>query len=73
MRNRRINETVGVRYEDAGKLTVIIDDVRRIAKNGWEKGHRDFNERIVTSYFLDIAINRFPKGNYPWPMHQYFK
>jgi MscS family membrane protein len=30
MRNRRINETIGVRYDDAGKLPVIIDDVRKM-------------------------------------------
>lgn len=28
MRNRRINETIGVRYDDAAKLPVIVDDVR---------------------------------------------
>ena len=53
--------------------TKNIDDVRRIAKSGWVKGHRNYNERIITSYFLDIAINGLPKGNYPWPIHQYFK
>jgi len=30
MRNRRINETIGVRYEDAAKLPVIVDDVRKM-------------------------------------------
>jgi MscS family membrane protein len=30
MRNRRINETIGLRYDDAGKVQVIIDDVRKM-------------------------------------------
>jgi len=30
MRNRRINETIGVRYDDAAKLPVIVDDVRKM-------------------------------------------
>ena len=30
MRNRRINETIGLRYDDAEKLQVIIDDVRNM-------------------------------------------
>ncbi len=30
MRNRRINETIGLRYEDAGKVQMIVNDVRKM-------------------------------------------
>ena len=30
MRNRRINERIGLRYDDAGKVQMIIDDVRNM-------------------------------------------
>ena len=30
-------------------------EAKKIAKKGWERGHRDYNERIITNYFLDIA------------------
>tara|TARA_Y100001970_G_scaffold291767_1_gene430237 strand:- start:132 stop:1193 length:1062 start_codon:yes stop_codon:yes gene_type:complete len=44
-----------------------IDTIKSIAKAGWEKSHLCFNERIVTNYFLDLAMNNGePKGDYPW-------
>ena len=42
------------------------------AKNGWNKGHKAYNEKIVTNYFLDIAINNKPSKEYSWPINQYF-
>ena len=50
-----------------------IDEAKKIAKNGWKRGHRDYNEKIITNYFLDIAFNGKPTKNYPWPVCQYFR
>lgn len=36
MQNRRIYETVGIRYQDAQKLSVIMDDVRRMLREHQE-------------------------------------
>ena len=33
MDNRRIYETIGIRYDDAGKLPAILEDVRALLKN----------------------------------------
>ena len=49
------------------------NEVRRIAKNGWKRGHKFYNERIVTNYFLEIAFKNKPESDYGWPIHQYFK
>ena len=48
------------------------DEAKRIAKKGWERGHKNYNEKIVTNYFLDIAINKKPSTEYSWPINQYF-
>ncbi len=48
------------------------DEAKRIAKKGWERGHKNYNEKIVTNYFLDIAINKKPSIEYSWPINQYF-
>ena len=50
-----------------------VDKAKRIAKSGWNRGHNDYNEKIVTSYFLDIAFNRKPTKDSSWPVFQYFK
>ena len=49
------------------------NEARRIAKNGWERGHKFYNEKIVTNYFLEIAFKNKPESEYGWPIHQYFK
>ena len=49
-----------------------LDEAKRIAKKGWERGHKSYNEKIVTNYFLDIAINNKPSIEYSWPINQYF-
>ena len=48
------------------------DEAKRIAKKGWERGHKNYNEKIVTNYFLDIAFNNKPSNDYSWPIIQYF-
>ncbi len=50
-----------------------INEVRQIAKKGWSKGHKNFNEKIITKYFLDVALNGKPKHDYSWPINQFFK
>ena len=50
-----------------------IDDVRNIAKRGWDRGHKNYNEKIVTNYFLDTTYNKKPLKEYNWPIHQFIK
>ncbi len=57
------------------KIKYYVDnknEAKRIAKKGWERGHKSYNEKIVTNYFLDIAINNKPSMEYSWPINQYF-
>ncbi len=49
------------------------DEAKRIAKRGWERGHKNYNEKIVTNYFLDVAFNEKPIKDYNWPLHIYKK
>ena len=49
-----------------------IDSTKRIAKKGWDRGHKNYNEKIITNYFLDVTFNKKILGNYNWPIHQYF-
>ena len=48
------------------------DEAKKIAKKGWERGHKNYNEKIITNYFLDVAINNKPSKDYSWPINQYF-
>ena len=50
-----------------------INTVKLIAKKGWERGHKYYNERVITNYFLDIAFNGKAIKNYNWPLHTYKK
>ena len=50
-----------------------IDNVRAIAKKGWERGHKDYNEKIITNYFIDIAFNGKATQEYSWPLHTFKK
>ena len=63
--------------EDFGKkiqyYALNINEVKKIAKRGWERGHKDYNEKIITNFFLDTAFNKKAKGEYNWPIHQYFQ
>ena len=47
--------------------------IKKIAKKGWERGHKNYNEKIITNYFLDTVFNKKAEGDYNWPMHQYFQ
>ena len=52
--------------------TSDLDASRRIAKKGWEKGHNNYNDKIITEYFLDTVFNKRPTKEYSWPIHQFF-
>ena len=63
--------------EDFGKKIDYFSNnhskVKQIAKKGWEKGHSYFNEKAVTNYFIDIAVNSNPTSDYGWPIHLFKK
>ena len=67
----------GMDLDDFGKKIDYYSknhsEAKRIAKKGWDRGHKNYNERIVTSYFLDIAFNNKPTKDYSWPVHQFYK
>lgn len=46
-----------------------LNKIRSIAKAGWEKCHRDFNECVVTKYILDLTM--YGKAESPWKQHIY--
>ncbi|RME35849.1 MAG: mechanosensitive ion channel family protein [Gammaproteobacteria bacterium] len=50
MTNRRIYETIGVRYDDAGKVRAIIEDVRKMLEN---------HPEIDTGQTLIVNFNAF--------------
>jgi len=58
MNNRRIKETIGVRYDDAGKLQVIIDDVRKMLS---EHPDIDTDRTLIVNFdrFADSSLEFF--------------
>ncbi|UTF60940.1 mechanosensitive ion channel family protein [Gilvimarinus sp. DA14] len=58
MLNRRIYETIGVRYEDAGKLPAIVDDVREMLQSHEEI---DTDQTLIVNFneFADSSLNFF--------------
>ncbi len=54
MLNRRIYETIGVRYEDVSKLPAIVDDVRTMLEN---------HEEIDTDQTLIVNFNEFANSS----------
>ena len=46
---------------------------KKIAKKGWERGHKCYNEKIITKYFIDIAFNGKATEEYDWPLHTFKK
>ena len=64
MSNRRIKETIGIRYDDADKMAVIINDVEAMLKSHSAIDHRqmlmvNFNAFAASS--LDFFIYTFTK------------
>jgi MscS family membrane protein len=64
MKNRRINETIGVRYSDAKKLPLILDDVRTMLE---QHDDIDSNQTLIVNFnsfaasSLDFFIYTFTK------------
>jgi MscS family membrane protein len=64
MQNRRIKETVGIRYEDSGKMEAIVDKVKNMLENHPEI---DTTKKIVVNFVsfapssLDFFIYTFTK------------
>jgi MscS family membrane protein len=64
MRNRRIYETVGIRYDDADKMEAIVADVRQMLEN-----HEaiDLNRTLIVNFVsfgassLDFFLYAFTK------------
>ena len=64
MSNRRIKETIGIRYDDADKMAVIVNDVEAMLKSHCAIDHRqmlmvNFNAFAASS--LDFFIYTFTK------------
>jgi hypothetical protein len=43
------------------------DGRRRIAKHGWEKAHRELNERLAAQYIVDVLFGDELSHPYIWP------
>jgi len=64
MTHRRIKETIGIRYDDVGKMETIIDDVKKMLQ-----GHEDIdsNQTLIVNFnefapsSLDFFIYTFTK------------
>ena len=46
------------------------DERRRIARNGWEKAHRDLNERLAADFIVDVLFREELSHPYIWPTEQ---
>jgi glycosyltransferase involved in cell wall biosynthesis len=44
---------------------------QRIARNGYEVGHREFNERLVSQYMLESVLEMTYSHQYIWPTNSY--
>ena len=56
-----------------GKISHFLeneDGRRRIAKNGWEKVHRDLNERLAADFIVDVLFREELSHPYIWPTEQ---
>jgi len=64
MTNRRIKETIGIRYDDVGKMEAIIDDVKKMLQ---EHEDIDANQTLIVNFnefassSLDFFIYTFTK------------
>ena len=47
------------------------DERRRIAKKGWDKAHRDLNERLAAQYIVDVLFHDALSHPYIWPTEKY--
>lgn len=56
MTNRRITTTIGLRYEDAGKLAVVVEDIRSMLKNN-ENIDQKQSLLVYFDAFADSSLN----------------
>ena len=62
MSNRRINETIGVRYEDIDKVESIVDDIRTMLTDHPEIDHSQtqiVNFTQFNEFSLDITVSTY--------------
>jgi len=64
MTNRRIFETIGVRYDDAGILPLIVEDVRAMLKS---------HDEIDTSLTLMVNFNKFSSSSLDFFIYTFTK
>ncbi len=64
MTNRRIKETIGIRYDDALKMDVIINDVKQMLKD---------HEEIDTSQTLIVNFNAFAPSSLDFFIYTFTK
>ena len=64
MTNRRIYETIGIRYEDSGKMDVIVKDVKQMLKN---------HPEIDTSVTLIVNLVRFSASSIDFFVYTFTK
>lgn len=64
MTNRRIYETIGVRYDDAGILPIIVDDVREMLKS---------HDEIETNNTLMVNFNKFSESSLDFFIYTFTK
>jgi len=75
MKNRRIKETIGVRYDDAKKLPIILDEVRTMLK---EHDDIDDSQTLIVNFnsfaasSLDFFIYTFTKTT-DWVQYHHIK
>jgi MscS family membrane protein len=75
MKNRRIKETIGVRYEDAEKLPAILNDVRSMLEQHTDI---DANQTLIVNLntfapsSLDFFIYTFTKTT-DWIQYHHIK
>ena len=68
------NHKEAIYYESDDELVIKIHQlikqpslIKEIAYNGWKRGHKDYNERIVCKFMLDTTLEPNNTINYPWP------
>lgn len=64
MTNRRIYETVGIRYDDAGKMSAVVADVRAMLEN---------HEEIDTGQTLIVNFNEFAPSSLDFFVYTFTK
>ncbi len=64
MSNRRIKETIGIRYDDVSKMEIIIDDVKKMLQE---------HEEIDTNQTLIVNFNEFAPSSLDFFIYTFTK